>query len=490
MIKIDHISFSYGEENENTGGVRDIDLNIEDGQFVVLCGESGCGKTTITRLINGLIPHYYEGQMAGEVWVNGEKVSEQPLYDTAAVVGSVFQNPRSQFFNVDTTSEITFGCENLGQPEKDIRERFAKTVRDFRLEKLMDRNIFHLSGGEKQKIACAGVSIMEPDVLVMDEPSSNLDAASILDLRKILAFWKSQGKTIIVSEHRLYYLRGLADRFIYLAEGQVSRDYSAAEFEQLTEQQRSNMGLRTFALERLLPPVLPQQEKTALALHNFHFAYKNEPETLHIMDCEIPTNRIVGIIGNNGAGKSTFSRCFCGLEKRCGEIVWNGRKYRPKDRLSTCYMVMQEVNHQLFTESVLDEVLISMEEENQERAEEILNRLDLLAFKDRHPMSLSGGQKQRVAIASAIASKRSILFFDEPTSGLDYKHMKEVANVLKQVRDAGITLYVITHDLELLLDCCTDIVHFEDGSIIDKFQMDEAGLEKIRNYFIKGVPTK
>ena len=490
MIKIDHISFSYGEENENTVGVRDIDLNIEDGQFVVLCGESGCGKTTITRLINGLIPHYYEGQMAGEVWVNGEKVSEQPLYDTAAVVGSVFQNPRSQFFNVDTTSEITFGCENLGQPEKDIRERFAKTVRDFRLEKLMDRNIFHLSGGEKQKIACAGVSIMEPDVLVMDEPSSNLDAASILDLRKILAFWKLQGKTIIVSEHRLYYLRGLADRFIYLAEGQVSRDYSAAEFEQLTEQQRSNMGLRTFALERLLPPVLPQQEKTALALHNFRFAYKNEPETLHIMDCEIPTNRIVGIIGNNGAGKSTFSRCFCGLEKRCGEIVWNGRKYRPKDRLSTCYMVMQEVNHQLFTESVLDEVLISMEEENQERAEEILNRLDLLAFKDRHPMSLSGGQKQRVAIASAIASKRSILFFDEPTSGLDYKHMKEVANVLRQVRDTGITVYVITHDLELILDCCTDIVHFENGSIIDQFQMDEAGLEKIRNYFIKGVSVK
>ena len=490
MIKIDHISFSYGEENENTGGVRDIDLNIEDGQFVVLCGESGCGKTTITRLINGLIPHYYEGQMAGEVWVNGEKVSEQPLYDTAAVVGSVFQNPRSQFFNVDTTSEITFGCENLGQPEKDIRERFAKTVRDFRLEKLMDRNIFHLSGGEKQKIACAGVSIMEPDVLVMDEPSSNLDAASILDLRKILAFWKSQGKTIIVSEHRLYYLRGLADRFIYLAEGQVSRDYSAAEFEQLTEQQRSNMGLRTFALERLLPPVLPQQEKTALALHNFRFAYKNEPETLHIMDCEIPTNRIVGIIGNNGAGKSTFSRCFCGLEKLCGEIVWNGRKYRPKDRLSTCYMVMQEVNHQLFTESVLDEVLISMEEENQERAEEILNRLDLLAFKDRHPMSLSGGQKQRVAIASAIASKRSILFFDEPTSGLDYKHMKEVANVLRQVRDTGITVYVITHDLELILDCCTDIVHFENGSIIDQFQMDEAGLEKIRNYFIKGESVK
>ena len=200
MIRIDHVTFSYGEENENAGGVHDINLTVEDGQCVVLCGESGSGKTTITRLINGLIPHYYEGKMNGEVWVNGAKVSEQPLYDTAKTVGSVFQNPRSQFFNVDTTSEITFGCENLGQPEQSIRERLDKTIRDFRLEKLMGRNIFHLSGGEKQKIACAGVSIMEPDVLVMDEPSSNLDASSILDLRAILAFWKSQGKTIIVSD--------------------------------------------------------------------------------------------------------------------------------------------------------------------------------------------------------------------------------------------------------------------------------------------------
>ena len=490
MIRIDHVTFSYGEENESASGVQDINLNIEDGQFIVLCGESGCGKTTITRLINGLIPHYYEGKMNGEVWVNGAKVSEQPIYDTAKTVGSVFQNPRSQFFNVDTTSEITFGCENLGQPEQSIRERLEKTVRDFRLEKLMGRNIFHLSGGEKQKIACAGASIMEPDVLVMDEPSSNLDASSILDLRATLAFWKSQGKTVIVTEQQLYYLRGLADRFIYITAGKVEKDYSAAEFERLTEQQRVNLGLRTFILEDLLPPKALPPAREQMELHNFCFAYKNESETLHIRECEIPANRIVGIIGNNGAGKSTFSRCFCGLEKRCGEVIWNGRTYRPKDRLNTCYMVMQEVNHQLFTETVLDEVLISMEEDNQEQAEEILAKLDLTGFKDRHPMSLSGGQKQRVAIASAIASKRSILFFDEPTSGLDYKHMKEVANVLRQVRDTGITVYVITHDLELILDCCTDIVHFENGSIIDQFQMDEAGLEKIRNYFIKGVSVK
>lgn len=128
MIKIDHVTFTYGENNEHSAGIRDIDLTIEDGQVVVLCGESGCGKTTLTRLINGLIPHYYEGKMSGETWVNGVKVSEQPLYDTAKIVGSVFQNPRSQFFNVDTTSEITFGCENLGMPKQEIKDRLQETI--------------------------------------------------------------------------------------------------------------------------------------------------------------------------------------------------------------------------------------------------------------------------------------------------------------------------------------------------------------------------
>ena len=266
--------------------------------------------------------------------------------------------------------------------------------------------------------------------------------------------------------------------------GKIKREYTAEEFNGLSEQARTEMGLRTFALEQLQPPQTPQCTGTELELKQFRFAYPHESAILHIQDCTIPAGRIVGIIGNNGAGKSTFSRCFCGLEKRCGEVIWNGRRYRPKDRLNTCYMVMQEVNHQLFTETVLDEVLISMEEPDTKQAEEILARLDLLPFRDRHPMSLSGGQKQRVAIASAIASKRSILFFDEPTSGLDYRHMKEVAAVLRQLSAEGVTVYVITHDLELLLDCCTGIIHFAQGDIADQYPMDAGGLLRVCTYFM------
>ena len=170
--------------------------------------------------------------------------------------------------------------------------------------------------------------------------------------------------------------------------------------------------------------------------------------------------------------------------------MFDGKPYPYKKRRELCYMTMQDVVHQLFSDSVWEEFSLLNKTVDEQEIAKILRRLDLLDYKDKHPMTLSGGQKQRLALAVATLANKDIMIFDEPTSGLDYKHMKEVANVLRQVRDTGITVYVITHDLELILDCCTDIVHFENGSIIDQFQMDEAGLEKIRNYFIKGVSVK
>ena len=288
MIDFQNVSFSYGEESSG-GGIRNVNLTINTGEFVLLTGESGCGKTTITRLVNGLVPHYYEGNLEGNVLLDGKSVSDTPLYDLAAMVGSVFQNPKSQFFNVDTDSELAFACENLGYPQEDILKRIDRTVSDYHIEDLMGRSVFALSGGEKQKIACASSSVLLPGIMVLDEPSSNLDMAAIDDLRQVLSLWKKQGKTILIAEHRLYYLHDLADRVLYVKDGEIEREYTPAEFDSLSDGTRKEMGLRPFSLSKL-KPANQYQAHTAkqMEFQNFCFAYKKrEPESLHIPSAEM-----------------------------------------------------------------------------------------------------------------------------------------------------------------------------------------------------------
>ena len=188
MIEIENVSFYY-QGNEQMGAVNHLSLSIPKGQVVVLCGESGCGKTTVTRLMNGLIPNFYKGDLTGTVRVNGRDITKMPLYEIAENTGSVFQNPRSQFFNVDTDSELSFACENLGYPKDEIAARVRETVKDFKIERLLGKSLFHLSGGEKQMIACASVCVTAPDVMILDEPSSNLDVRHISILAKIIQKW-------------------------------------------------------------------------------------------------------------------------------------------------------------------------------------------------------------------------------------------------------------------------------------------------------------
>lgn len=485
MIELKNINFRYAGGTD-AGGLENINLTIPVGEVLLLCGQSGCGKTTLTRLINGLIPNYYEGELTGEVLLNGKNISQIPLYETAQYVGSVFQNPRTQFFTVDSTSELAFGCENQGMPENEIVKRIKATTEQFGIDALMGKNIFHMSGGEKQKIACASVSVSNPPIMVLDEPSSNLDISATEDLRHMIQFWKQQGKTIVIAEHRLYYLRNLIDRVLYLKDGKIEKDFSALEALALSADQQIQMGLRPFTLFDFPVSVHPTIGQSHFECENFHFSYTKEHDALHINSLALPQGSIIAVIGHNGAGKSTFARCLCGLERHCKGIVSvGGKQYNSKQRLSLCYMVMQDVNHQLFTESTEEEMLISMAESDSSKVEQVLDRLDLLPFKDRHPMALSGGQKQRVAIATALISNREILVYDEPTSGLDMQHMKEVAGELTAIQNMGKTSLVITHDYELIVSCCTHVLHLEHGEVQEQYLLDEKGIQRLKEFFIE-----
>lgn len=488
MIQLNHINFTY-ENSEGGGCLHDLNLTINRGEVILLCGGSGCGKTTLTRLINGLIPHYYDGKLSGQVLIDGRDVSQMPLYETAELVGSVFQNPRSQFFNVDTTSELAFGCENMGLPAGQINQRIDKISQDLCLDMLLERSIFALSGGQKQKIACGSVAALEPEIIVLDEPSSNLDADATRELQSLIALWKAQGKTIIIAEHRLHYLRELADRVVFMDKGRIITTYSGKTFSLLPKAELERLGLRILNLESLYgsphPEVMPPSLKDTFSIRNFTYAYRRCDPCLKIASACLPKRAVIAVIGENGAGKTTFARCLCGLERKCpGTLTINGCTLKARDRLRNCFMVMQDVNHQLFSESVLDELLISMEEENQAEALNILESLDLSAFKDLHPMSLSGGQKQRVAIACAVASRRPLILFDEPTSGLDLKHMHQVADNIRQLSEMGKTQFVITHDPELIQAACTHVLQLKDGNIHKIYPLDDTGLSAMLSFFI------
>lgn len=234
-------SFRYAASAEPA--LVDFGLRIEPGEFVVLSGPSGCGKTTAT-LLNGLIPHFHAGDLAGRVQVFGDDPARQEIWRTAADVGSVFQNPRSQFFTTDPVSEIAFGCRNLGFPSATTEERVEEALRDFDFTNLRDRSIFALSGGEKQRLACASVAALRPRLYVLDEPSANLDAVATERLSRIMARWKASGAAVVVAEHRLAYMRDLVDRLVILSDGRVAGEYTGEQFRAMTDDHLAALGLR------------------------------------------------------------------------------------------------------------------------------------------------------------------------------------------------------------------------------------------------------
>lgn len=468
VVEFRTVSVAY-DATPNVESLRGVSLRVNAGECVLLTGASGSGKSTVLRLLNGLIPEFYRARIDGSVLVQGKDALGVRIEEKAGVVGSVFQNPRAQFFNVDTTSELAFGLENLGVRKEEILQRVCKTVRNFHIEALMDCSMFKLSGGEKQQIACASVDVMEPEIILLDEPSANLDYEATERLRALIAFWKRTGKTIVIAEHRINYVWDLADRALILERGAVVREIAKGAMERFTDEDAKRCGLRSLA--RVSPLSLARSGASCagggesgtnfIFLKNLSYAYHKNHTLFAIDDMKIKKAHVTAIVGGNGAGKTTFLEAVCGIRKNRGLVVVDGVAHTCKRPDGTIFMVMQDVNHQLFTESVLDEVLISQPHADEAAAKRALAAVHLDELCDRHPMSLSGGQKQRLALACAIASRAPILLLDEPTSGLDVLHMQMVARVLNQLKGEGRTIIAVTHDSEFIECCCDDVLRME-----------------------------
>lgn len=460
MIQIDQVSFGYtGEQNT----LQDFSLSIKPGECILLCGESGCGKTTVTKLINGLIPHFTENSvLTGRVLVDEQKVADAELYELAKHIGSVFQNPKSQFFNLDTDSELAFGLENEGVPPEQIKSRLQTIVKELKIRNLLNRNIFSLSGGEKQILAFASVYAMNPAVFVLDEPTANLDDEAIERLRDQIGLLKEQGHTVIIAEHRLYFLKKLIDRAVYIKDGRLIQSFTRAEFFGISENERLRMGLRSLGPTELhLPLVGKETENSGVTVENLTCGYKKGQPVFENLSFSILSGQVLAVTGVNGIGKTTLTRCLCGLLKeQSGWIMIDGRKVNAKERRKKSFLVMQDVNHQLFYDSIWNECK-QVAGEDCAKIEHVLKSFDLLELREQHPMSLSGGQKQRLAVATAMLSDRRLLIFDEPTSGLDQRHMREVSLIMRKLAEQGHMIMVVSHDKEFMQETCDKVLRLE-----------------------------
>ncbi|MEU6948568.1 ABC transporter ATP-binding protein [Streptomyces sp. NPDC046316] len=483
MIELKNVRWTY--KGGDSAVLDGLDLHIRRGETVVVCGPSGSGKSSALRLMNGLVPLFHDGTLQGEVRVDGEPITD--LAQVGRVTGTVLQQPRRQFFTGAVDTELAFALENFGTPPPRIAERVAEVVADFGLAEL-DGRLRELSGGQQQRVACAAAVTHGPPVLLLDEPTSNLSPQGIADLTTILGHLRERGTTLVIAEHRLHYLRDIADRIVVLRDGRVRREWTRAEIPGLTEEMLRDEGLRS--LDTPTRPRMPQAcahgpsveagqnrprdvtpaatrhrargdhdaEATAngpydpgsgVTLRGIRCTFLGRP-VLDIAEAHLPGGAITAVTGANGAGKTTLARILAGLQRHAGQVLHDGRPLSRSQRQRESVIVMQDVERQLFTDSVTAELRLGALPERADHAAAVLADLDLEAFGDRHPLSLSGGQQQRLVVATARLSGRRIVIFDEPSSGVDRRHLRSMTAAMRDVAAAGAVTVLISHDADLL----------------------------------------
>ena len=449
MIEINNVSYTY--PGAKAKALSEVNFKATNGTLSLITGRSGSGKTTLSRLINCLCPAYYGGTITGQVLVDGQPQAD--LSDSSCRVGTLFQDPERQFFALNVEDEIAFALEWRGLKREEIKARVDEVIELFDLQEIASNPINSLSEGQKQKVGLAQIIALGVKNIILDEPSANLDPESTLALAATLKKLKAQGYCIVVFDHRLYYLKNVADQVMVFDEGKVvaQGDYSILNNDAL----RKKHGLRQVLVEDCRKSYIEQDKagEACLIGENITFAYKkNAKHIFENYNFRIKPGVSV-LLGDNGVGKTTLCRLIFGLEKaQSGKIFLTGDL---KDTsYNNCSIVLQNSDYQLHMKTVAAEIKTTLSLSGLNSSDEnviaCLKQFNLDDLISRHPQSLSGGQKQRLVLACALAKKTKILILDEPTSGLDGANMLKIKKMLADFTSQGGIAIIITHDLELM----------------------------------------
>ena len=481
-IAIENLGFTY--PSRDTPTLHGITTHVPSGAFVLLTGPTGCGKSTLLRTLNGLIPHASAGTLTGTVHLNGNSVSTQPLATTCQQVALLFQNPDDQLFCTLVEDEIAFGLENLGFPAEEIKKRISVALEQVGLPNFASREIASLSGGQKQRVALAAVCAMQPQVLLLDEPTSHLDPKGTRDILDIVTQLNRElGITVILATHRTKEIAPLCDRVWLMDEGQLRLDLPRAEaFQDLTVYQR--LGVQIPETEN--PPVNaplkrshePASQAPLLSIRKLEFRYPNTDEdAVRSVSCEVPRGEVVAIMGANGSGKTSLIHLIAGLLRpSAGEVVIGGKSaHRVKlhQLAGKVGIVFQNPDLLLQSETVRDEVAFGPKNLKfssqllEDRVNTTLTQFDLDDFASEAPYSLSRGQRQRVAVAATFSLHPDLFLLDEPTTGQDAQHLHQLMDELcDEIQQENKTVIFATHDTELTLKYAHRVLLLHDGELI------------------------
>ncbi|MDF1513636.1 MAG: energy-coupling factor transporter ATPase [Anaerolineae bacterium] len=493
MIQFDVVTFTYPDAERPA--LKEVNLHISAGQFVLVAGPSGGGKSTLLRCLNGLVPHFSGGKIDGRLAVNGlDPVADGP-HILSAVVGFVFQDPEAQFVMDRVEDEIAFALENAGIEPVEMHQRVDEVMVYLDLVKLRNRPLATLSGGEKQKVAIAAALALQPQILVLDEPTSQLDPESAKAVLQVLVrLNKEHGLTVVLAEHRLERILPFVNQMVFLTADKECLCGSPRDILMHINMTPPIIRLaKALAWEPLpltLEQAIPFARATTLTtpprtqssrlgeplLHiaGLSYAYDGVTALQHI-DLDIKPGELVALMGRNGSGKTTLLKCIVGLlNAREGQVMFGGRSLGGREVYDICKEIgylPQTPDDLLFAESVRDEFMTTLRNHHllnqaDARVNMLLKRLDLLQVADRYPRDLSVGQRQRVALGAITVTRPKLLLLDEPTRGLDYDAKHVLADLMRDWQDEGAAILLTTHDVELAAQVAERVVLLDEGEII------------------------